>query len=67
MPEEVNIVGYDNISLSALINPALTTISQPIRKLGQKAAEIVIAKINGQPVDEQVLYEGELVLRDTTD
>ena len=67
VPEEVNIVGYDNISLSALINPALTTISQPIRKLGQKAAEIVIAKINGQPVDEQVLYEGELVLRDTTD
>lgn len=66
VPEDISVIGYDNISLSSLINPALTTISQPIRQLGQKAAEIVIAKINGESVEEQVLYEGQLVLRDTT-
>ncbi|MCU6733878.1 LacI family DNA-binding transcriptional regulator [Diplocloster agilis] len=66
IPEEINVVGYDNISLSELIEPSLTTIAQPIRKLGQKAGEIVIAKINGEEIDHQVMYDGELVIRDTT-
>lgn len=66
IPEEINVVGYDNISLSELIEPSLTTIAQPIRKLGQKAGEIVIAKINGEEIDYQVMYDGELVIRDTT-
>lgn len=66
IPEEMNIIGYDNISLSELIEPALTTLSQPIRKLGQVAADIVIAKINGEEVKKQVVFEGELIIRDTT-
>lgn len=67
VPEDINVIGFDNISLSALMTPSLTTISQPIRKLGQKAAEIIIARINGETVEEQVSYEGELVLRESTD
>ncbi|WP_343248873.1 LacI family DNA-binding transcriptional regulator [Diplocloster hominis] len=66
IPEEINVVGYDNISLSELIEPSLTTIAQPIRELGQKAGEIVIARINGEEIGHQVIYDGELVIRDTT-
>ena len=61
------MIGYDNISLSELMEPPLTTIRQPIRKLGQTAAEIIIAKINGEQVADRVTYDGELVLRETTD
>lgn len=67
VPEEINVIGYDNISLSELMEPPLTTIRQPIRKLGQTAAEIIIAKINGEQVADRVTYDGELVLRETTD
>ena len=59
-------MGFDNIQLSDLIKPALTTISQPTRKLGQTAAEIVIAKINGEKIKDQVVFQGDLIVRETT-
>ena len=62
----MGVIGFDNISLSSLIEPALTTISQPIRKLGQTAAEIVIAKINGEEINDQVIFQGDLIVRETT-
>ena len=49
------IMSRKNISLSSLIQPPLTTISQPIRLIGQKAAEIIIAAKN--PDAEELKYE----------
>ena len=66
VPEEIGVMGFDNIQLSDLIKPALTTISQPTRKLGQTAAEIVIAKINGEKIKDQVAFQGDLIVRETT-
>lgn len=67
VPEDVNIIGFDNIALSALIQPALTTISQPIRRMGQKAAEIIIAKLDGKEIEDKVVFDGNLIIRETTD
>jgi len=66
VPEDINIIGFDNISLSKLIQPSLSTVAQPIRQLGQKAAEIIISKINGISVDDKITYEGELIIREST-
>lgn len=67
IPEEISIIGFDNIYLSELTDPPLTTIAQPIRKLGQTAAEILIAQIQGHPVtNSQVVFEGKLIVRGTT-
>ena len=66
IPKDISIVGYDNISLGNLIEPALTTISQPIRKLGQTAAEIIFAKINGEKINDKVVFEGALIVRQST-
>lgn len=66
IPGDVSIIGYDNISLSELIEPTLTTIAQPIRQLGRKAAEIIIAKIEGKKVEDKIVFEGELILREST-
>ena len=62
-----NVIGFDNISLSSLIQPPLTTISQPIRLIGQKAAEIIIAKLDGREIEDKVVFPGNLILRATTD
>lgn len=66
IPNDISIIGFDNISLGNLIEPALTTISQPIRKLGQTAAEIIFAKISGEKIQEKVVFEGALIVRQST-
>jgi DNA-binding LacI/PurR family transcriptional regulator len=66
VPQDVKIIGFDNVALCELVDPALTTIGQPTRKLGQKAAETIIAKINGKAVKDISIFEGELIVRKTT-
>lgn len=45
IPEDVSIVGFDNIDMAAYITPALTTIHQPIDALGRMAAKALLDKI----------------------
>jgi len=67
VPEEVNVVGFDNIPLADLVDPGLTTVAQPIRALGERAAKILIEQIE-EPQQEvqKVVLECSLVLRGTT-
>ncbi|WP_343249697.1 LacI family DNA-binding transcriptional regulator [Diplocloster hominis] len=67
VPRDINIIGYDNISLSELMEPSMTTIAQPTRLLGQRAAEILIRKLDQSPVEDRVVFEGTLIIRETTD
>lgn len=67
IPQDINVIGFDNISLGELVEPSLTTIAQPTRQLGRKAAEILIGLIEGNATETQVVYQGELLIRETTD
>lgn len=66
VPEEISVIGFDNIFVGALIDPPLTTISQPVRKMGQTAAEILISHISNKPVQNRVIFDGKLIVRETT-
>ncbi|MFD1849549.1 LacI family DNA-binding transcriptional regulator [Oceanobacillus bengalensis] len=46
IPEDVQVIGFDDISISELVYPGLSTIHQPAYEMGAKAAEILIKKIN---------------------
>jgi LacI family transcriptional regulator len=63
IPDDMAIIGFDNISLCELVDPALSTIGQPIAKLGAAAAQIIIDKLEGNPCQERVVFPGELILR----
>ncbi len=52
IPEDISVVGFDDIRLAAFANPPLTTIREPDIEHGRLVAETLIALINGQPVDE---------------
>lgn len=65
IPQDIQLIGFDNISLSRLMTPELTTISQPIGEMGKAAVEALIDAVEGkQPVRK--VFEVELIKRETT-
>jgi LacI family transcriptional regulator len=45
VPEDISVVGFDDIPFAALANPPLTTVGQPIRQLGEQAADLLLTVI----------------------
>lgn len=67
IPDELQIVGYDNISFSKLVTPSLTTIAQPIDKSAQTAVDLLISKIQGKStVNRKIVLPIKLIERETT-
>lgn len=64
IPDDVAVVGFDDIFLAAHVEPPLTTIRVPAYGLGWTAAEILISLIEGDEVSS-VTLETELVIRDS--
>jgi DNA-binding LacI/PurR family transcriptional regulator len=46
VPEEVSVVGYDDIPIAAFMDPPLTTVSQPMREVGERAARLLLDAIS---------------------
>lgn len=65
VPKDMAVVGFDKIDFSNMTNPALTTVAQPMYKMGTVAARMLIDKIQGKAVDSVVLGH-ELVIREST-
>ncbi|MBB5180475.1 alanine racemase [Planomicrobium koreense] len=65
VPQDIAVVGFDKIDFSNMTNPALTTVAQPMYKMGTIAARMLIDKIRGKAVDSVVLGF-ELVIREST-
>ena len=64
--DQVQIIGFDDIFLSTLLTPELTTITQPIKAIGTKAAELIIHS-DGQEMNmEKYIFPVSLVERETT-
>ena len=68
IPEEVSVVGFDDIEFSEYCTPALTTIRQPRFELGAMGARLLLRCLNGDPPDASRPYiiEGALTLRQST-
>lgn len=62
VPEDIAIVGYDDIAPAEFSNPPLTTIRQDIQMAGQVLVDSVLNLINGVPVSDAIL-ENELIVR----
>lgn len=67
VPEELSVVGADDIRLASYTRPALTTIRQPIYQIGRLAAQQVLAMIAGGPLEKNdIVVPTELVVRQST-
>ena len=67
VPEDVSVVGFDDIQGAAFHNPSLTTIRQPLHEMGAVAARILLQRIRGQASFPDVVpIHPELVIREST-
>ena len=63
VPRDVSVVGFDNIDLASVTEPPLTTVHVPHRRMGQTAAELLLAIGAGAKAVSSVKFEPELVIR----
>lgn len=65
IPDELSMIGFDNIATSSQMLPGLTTVSQPIEQMGRDAARALLALLCGEEADSFV-YQTDLVVRGST-
>lgn len=67
VPEDISVVGFDDIQSAAYSNPPLTTIRQPLLKMGEIAARTLLSRIdNPESYLPELLIEPELIVRKST-
>jgi len=69
VPEEISIIGTDNIRIARHYNPPLTTINIPKEDMGEKATELLIKIIASEELTEdsmEIIYPTELIARKST-
>ncbi len=63
VPEDVAIVGFDDIEESRYITPPLTTVNQPLYDLGKTAVEMLIRLLKGDKIPQNTILEATLIIR----
>jgi LacI family transcriptional regulator len=63
VPDDLSVIGFDNVPESALTDPPLTTVAQPIHEMGAAALEMVIDLINGASREPHVRMPTSLAIR----
>ena len=65
IPDDLSLVGFDDVLLAQYLSPALTTVRQPLFEMGRAAAEIAIALLEQRKVEVRTRFDPELVVRDS--
>lgn len=65
VPEDLSVVGFDDILEAAAHVPQLTTVRQPLTEMGAEAVRVLLAMLDGGP-QEHVRMPAELVVRTST-
>lgn len=67
IPDDISVVGFDDLPIASQLHPALTTVRQPIEEMGRAAVNTLLALIAGLPAaTAQVTLPTELVVRQST-
>jgi LacI family transcriptional regulator len=69
VPEDLALVGFDDIPVAAALEPALTTVRQPITRLGAMAADLLLHLLENSPVTQapahRIILPARLIVRDS--
>lgn len=65
VPEEISVIGFDDIQLSEYVSPPLTTIKQPKYEAGALAVDLIFQLIEGKQINQKYTLSTELVVRES--
>lgn len=65
VPDDLSVIGFDDLPLASYLNPTLTTIRQPMRDMGRDATAILFRLLEGEEVSSRRV-SGELIVREST-
>jgi DNA-binding LacI/PurR family transcriptional regulator len=66
IPEDISVIGFDDIEVAARVFPPLTTNAAPIKDIAQKATELLISSIKGEEVEyKHIILPAKLIERDS--
>ena len=66
IPDDLSVVGFDDLPVARWVSPPLTTIRQPLIEMAETAAELVLAIGRGEPTQARLELATELVVREST-
>jgi DNA-binding LacI/PurR family transcriptional regulator len=66
VPEDISLVGFDDLFIASYADPPLTTIRQPMAQMGRLATDIVLKLLSGATCEFNVKVPGELIVREST-
>ena len=66
IPEDLSVVGFDDIQTAAYMNPALTTVRQPLQDMAATATRMIVDTAAGRPFQKRIVLPTSLVVRDST-
>jgi LacI family transcriptional regulator len=67
IPEEISVVGFDDVQAATIVHPSLTTIHQPLIRMGMLAASEILRSIENADMEpRQILIKPELVIRQSS-
>lgn len=66
VPDDLSVMGFDDLPLASYLNPTLTTIRQPMRDMGRQATSILFHLLDGADVENSRRVQGQLIVREST-
>jgi LacI family transcriptional regulator len=67
VPDDVSIIGFDDVPMASQAYPPLTTIRQPLEQMGRSAVNILLARIAGIELpSDRITLPTDLILRNST-
>ncbi|WP_288381734.1 LacI family DNA-binding transcriptional regulator [uncultured Acinetobacter sp.] len=66
VPEQINVIGYDNLEFAEYLNPPLTTLNIPAEEMGILSAQTILSNLNDKHPLQSFLLETELIIRGST-
>ena len=66
VPQDISLVGFDDLFISSYVEPPLTTIRQPMRVMGRQAMDVMLKLLAGEDSDDVITVKGDLIVRSST-
>ena len=67
IPRDISVIGFDDIPAAAFHYPSLTTVRQPLRRMGELAVEMLVERLeNGKEMEREIAVQPEIVVREST-